>query len=317
MSKFSQMLRASYKSMDTEELFDIYFNRPIGLMLALVCKWLHITPNAITISSFFIGGAAGFFFYHNTNEPNGLLLNIIGVVLMMLANFCDSADGQLARLTNQKSLIGRMLDGFGGDIWFASCYVGISLRLTGDTLSVFGHDINWAWAIWPMCSLAGLYCHARQCALADYYRNIHLFFLLGKEGSELDNYKSQRKIYEEARKNKDIVGILFFFNYANYCHGQESRTPQFQRLYALVQERFGSHIPQEFRDEFRQLSLPLMKYTNILTHNTRATVLFVSCLINLPWIYPLFEIVVLHSLLTYMHYRHESFCKKLYEKYSA
>ncbi len=36
--------------------------------------------------------------------------NIAGIVLMMFANFCDSTDGQLARLTGRKTLIGRMLD---------------------------------------------------------------------------------------------------------------------------------------------------------------------------------------------------------------
>ena len=86
-----------------------------------------------------------------------------------------------------------------------------------------------------------------------------------------------------------------------------------QRLRAALNERYGEEgvPPQEFRDYFRQLSLPLMKYTNILTHNTRATVLFIACLVNLPYLYPLFEITVLAALYYYMKYRHETMCQQM------
>ena len=40
-----------------------------------------------------------------------IMHNIAGIVLLMFANFCDSTDGQLARLTGQKTLLGRVLDG--------------------------------------------------------------------------------------------------------------------------------------------------------------------------------------------------------------
>ena len=70
-------------------------------------------------------------------------------------------------------------------------------------------------------------------------------------------------------------------------------------------------MPEDFRQEFRSKSLPLMWMTNTLTHNTRAIVLFISCLVNEPWIYPLFEITVLAALYYYMKYRHEKMCTTL------
>lgn len=54
-----------------------------------------------------------------------------------------------------------------------------------------------------------------------------------------------------------------------------------------------------------------MWMTNTLTHNTRAFAMFVSCLVDEPWIYPLFEITVLAVLYYYMKYRHEKMCKEL------
>ena len=102
---FKELLRASMKSKDTEEWLDVYFTRPIGLVFAKMWYRLGVTPNTITILSIFLGVAAGAMFYF-TN----VWYNIIGVVLLVLANLCDSTDGQLARLTNQRSMIGRCLD---------------------------------------------------------------------------------------------------------------------------------------------------------------------------------------------------------------
>ena len=101
--EFFSLLRASFKSMDTEEWLDIYFTRPIGLAFALFWHRLGVTPNTITILSIFLGiGAGVMFFFTDT------LHNIIGIVLLMLANFCDSTDGQLARLTRQQSMKGSL-----------------------------------------------------------------------------------------------------------------------------------------------------------------------------------------------------------------
>ena len=58
------------------------------------------------------------------------------------------------------------------------------------------------------------------------------------------------------------------------------------------------------------MSLPLMKYTNILTFNTRIIACFIAVIINMPWLYFVFEIVVLNLLLIYMVLRHEGICKK-------
>ena len=49
----------SLKSLDTEEGIDLAFYRPIGYFWARIARRLHITPNAITIASIFIGIAAG------------------------------------------------------------------------------------------------------------------------------------------------------------------------------------------------------------------------------------------------------------------
>ena len=79
-----------------------------------------------------------------------------------------------------------------------------------------------------------------------------------------------------------------------------------------LRRRFpDGNIPQSFRDAFRRKSLPLMKYTNILSFNWRTIALFASLFLQMPWLYFAFELTVLNILLLYMVSRHESLCRDL------
>lgn len=313
---FRELLRESFKSNDTEEWLDVYFTRPIGLAFALLWARLGVTPNVVTILSMFLGAGAGWMFIHTD-----LWHNIGGVVLLMLANFCDSTDGQLARLTNQKTAIGRMLDGLASDVWFFFVYLAIVIRLWNEPIPF----LHRPWGIWIvlLCAFAGFYWHARQCQLADYYRQIHLYFIKGEAGSELNSTAQEQQLLDSMPKRRFgpfTVGAkgwfwdyAFHFFYIGWCRKQERSTPQFQRFFSQLRQQYptSADIPEDLRAQFRKGSLPLMKYTNILTHNTRATVLFIACLINMPYLYPLFEITVLAIIYYYMHWRHEKMCKSI------
>jgi len=299
MATFKELLKLSFKSEDTEEWLDVYFTRPIGLVFALLWNKLDIHPNVITIVSIFLGVGAGWMFHYTD-----LLHNVYGVLLLMFANFCDSTDGQMARITGKKTLIGRMLDGFSGDLWFTSIYIGIIVRLWNQNIP--GTDIQWGIWAFVLCAIAGVLLHSKQSSLADYYRQIHLFFLLGKEGSELDNYKQQRAHYEELPKS-DVLSRVFFYNYANYCKSQEQRTPEFQKFFV----RWKNNPSEDVRQKLLDGSRPLMKYTNLLTFNTRAITIYVTCLLDCPWVYPLVEITVFQAMYVYMHKTHEKLCTSL------
>lgn len=286
-------LQATLKSADTEEWIDLLFYRPIGYRWALLFQKLGVSPNAITIASIFLGVAAGVLFYYND-----LLLNVVGMCLLVWANMYDSADGQLARMTGQKSELGRILDGVSGDFWFISIYVALCLRLTPE----------WGYWIWILAAIAG-FSHSKQAAMADYYRNIHLFFLKGKSGSELDNSAQQKENFRSLSWKGNWVKKTFLWFYTNYTQSQEQLSPAFQCFFKALREKYGETSPQEIRTRFRMGSLPLMKYTNILSFNTRVIVLFISLLIDMPWIYFVFELTVLNILLVYMVCKHESLSK--------
>lgn len=303
---FNALLQASLKSKDTEEWLDVYFTRPAGLAFALFFKAVKIHPNTVTVISIILGAASGFMFYHTDTTHN-----VIGIILLTVANFLDSADGQLARLTNQKTLLGRLLDGFAGDVWFFMIYAALCLRMMPEQIP--GTDVQWGMWIWLLAFISGIMSHSPQSSLADYYRQIHLFFLKGKDGSELDSYRDQRADLKSLSWKKDLFACLYHYNYANYCKSQERRSPAFQKMTRHLTRCYGSPaaLPRTLREKFLDGSRPLMKYTNILTFNTRAICLYATCLLDCPWVYLLFEITVLNIIYVYMHKRHESLCTEI------
>lgn len=308
MTKFRDLLHSSLKSEDTEEWLDVHFTRPIGLAMALLAKRLGITPNMITLFSIAVGCLSGWCFFHEDT-----LYNIYGIALLMLANFCDSADGQLARLTGNKTLIGRMLDGFAGDAWFFCIYFGLCCRLMHERIPYT--EYSWGFWIWVLAYIASIMCHSPQSSLSDYYRQIHLFFLKGREASELASASKQRVIYNHLPKEA-YLQRAFYYNYSAYCRSQERRTPRFQHFMVLLRRRkyLDTGIPEDLRQEFLAGSRPLMKHTNLLTFNLRAITLYVTCLLNCPWVYMLVEITIMNLIYIDMHKRHEALCLRLSKK---
>ncbi len=297
----SSSYRDSLKSMDTEEHIDLFFYRPIGYAWACLARKLGVTPNAITIASIFLGIGAGVMFYFNS-----LWMNVIGMLLLIWANSFDSADGQLARMTKQYSRLGRILDGLSGDVWFACIYVAICLRENVTSTFFMEHP----WVIWVVAVVTGI-CHAKQAAMADYYRQFHLYFLKGEDGSELETASDLKAKLATLSWSRDFWKKLTLTVYTNYTVQQEATAPAMQALRRELQQRFPSgRIPQSFRDAFRAASLPLMKYTNILSFNWRTIALFASLFLKMPWLYFAFELIVLNNLLVYMIIRHEAICRK-------
>lgn len=318
-------VKSTFKSNDTEEWLDRVWTRPIGYCWAVFFRRLNVHPNVVTVLSMIIGAVSALFFAHGsyrTEGTEGLCFNVVAVLLLAWANFYDSADGQLARMTGKKTRLGRILDGAASEVWFVPIYIALVYRF------YIHHSLEFKWLgiedtpqnTWIVTILllavavySGFGCHSRQCGIADYYRQIHLFFLKGEAGSELDNSVQQQKLYDNTPWKGNFLWKAFLKTYVNYTKTQESQTPNFQRLMKELRAKYGAteNIPQTFRDKFRALSLPLMKWTNILTFNTRAIVLYLTCLMDFPWIYFFFETIVMTVICRYMRAVHEKFCKDL------
>ncbi len=302
-------VRATLKSTETEGPFELYVTRTPGYLWACLFKWMDIHPIAVTLMAIVIGSASGWFFY--SEEP---WMNIIGMGLLVWANWYDCADGQLARMTNKRTLIGRILDGFCGDVWFFFIYLFICLRMQSHDIPFT--NVQWGVWIWLLGAWAGLRCHGRQCAIGDYYRNIHLYFQLGQERAELDSSTAIKEEMKALRWNRrEWFHKLYLYFYARYTGSQEAQVRVFGIMLQRLKEKYGNNLPQSLRDDFCRESRPLMPLTNILTFDTRVAVLFLCIGFGIPWLYFIFESTVLEAVRFYTIHRHEAICKRIMSRY--
>lgn len=296
MSDLKKEYESSLKSIETENIVDRMFYRPIGFRIAWLLKGTWVTPNMITILSIFVGAAVGYMFY-----KDDIVWNICGILILIFANILDCVDGQLARLTGIKSEIGRILDGVAGDIWFASIYIFLALRLS------YQYGTYWFFAL----AVASGLSHLLQANITDYYKTLHLFFISKEKGAE---FQSIDQIKLKQKESHSGINKLFLVLYVWYTKFQEKATPQLQQLLRSLNRKYGEDIPEDVRLELRKGSRNLMPLIDLMTFNGRTIVMFIIVLIGQVWIYFVYEIIVLNIVLMIVMRKHEKMCASFLKK---
>jgi phosphatidylglycerophosphate synthase len=98
------LYRGSLKPADS--FFNIYLARPLAAVIVALCVNTRITPNQITFASLiFMYLSMGILAF--VPSDLGLFLGVLGLEFSYIL---DCADGQLARVTKQSSLVGGLLD---------------------------------------------------------------------------------------------------------------------------------------------------------------------------------------------------------------
>ncbi len=281
-------IEETYKDRDVEEVIDIYFYRPLGYVLAIGAWKVGMTPNAVTVIGMIFGVLAGHLFFYNDPWING-----IGVLCWMAGQALDGADGQLARMADMRSRIGRILDGFADNIKFFSVYLHLGLRVYFET--------GWWWMFGVMLA-AGL-CHSLQSAIADYYRNAYLFFAVVSKKSELDKSDKIQHAYAALDWRTNFIEKFLMRGYVTYTLCQERWAKSLLQLQRTALGRYGTNLPDWLKTGYRRLNRPLLKYFNALTTNTRMVVLYIVLFIpNIPLFFA-FELIVLNLVLVITLYR--------------
>ena len=321
----NEKISKTLKSSETEDWLDLHVIRPACYYLSVFFARLDIHPNTVTILSMIVGVASsmffacGCFYYEGTW---GLVMNLIAIALLMVADLLDCTDGQLARMTGKKSHLGRILDGIAGFVWFVPIYCAIVWRFYQH------HDLEFSWLgiadtgqnalvaaalVFVLALISGFSGLAGQQRLADYYIQVHLFFLKGEKGCELDNSVRQQEIYDQMGPETPSYERSFQKSYVGYTRKQENATPQFQHLMAKLKAKYGAtdNIPADVREDIHRRSLAIMPWNGLLTFNFRSAFLFLFCLLDVPAMNFLWEIVGMGLLCLYVNHRHESFCKKI------
>jgi hypothetical protein len=287
----------SLKSWDTENILDRYFYRPIGYRIALLLSRTSVTPNLVTIISIFIGVGGCLMFY-----PRDLTINLMGFALLVFANILDCVDGQLARITGIKSEIGRILDGFCGDLWFLTFYSVMAARL-------IQYD-GWGWWTILIVAVSGL-SHLYQASMVDYYKTLHLHFLKGGINSEFGTSESVRSQTESFSWRSHPDKRFFLTLYYYYTRQQERNTPALRRYVKRLNGLYPNGYPEAAIEAFRKQSLRQMPLLDLLTFNARSLVMLLTLLLQIGWLYFAVEIVLFNLVLFVAMRRHERLCSRL------
>ena len=285
---------ATYKSRELEGVVDLFFYRRIGFRLAQSFARLNFTPTAVTLIGGVFGIVAGHLYFYQA-----LAINLIGMLFHVVANIFDNADGQLARLTNQQSRTGRILDPIVDHVIWLSIYVHLALRL-----QIGGFSSG----IWLVALAAGL-SHGLQAGAADYCRNAYLYF--GKGRRELDSTSKLEHEYRQYTWGTDAWPKFLLRLYLNAMHEQELLLPGVKRLCDMMGSNFADAVPVWFQSRYRSLVLPTFKWWSLLMTNSRMLVLFVLFLVRQPVWYFWLEITAGNLLLVYLIFRLEKISRSL------
>ena len=283
-------IEASYKAREVEGFLDIHFYRKIGFQLALFFAKLGMTPAQVTLCGAATGIMAGHFYYYRD-----LRLNVLGMVLHVLSNTLDNADGQLARLTKQGSRPGRALDGLADHLVFVSVYAHLCLRYTA------GGGSN---LVWLVAFAAGV-SHSLQSAAADYFRNAWLYFAEGKSRAELDSSRTLRLEFEHLRWRTSPRKKFLLKLYLNYTCQQEWLAPRLEELKRAARNTNDGAIVQAYL----QGSRPMLPWLNLLATNPRMILLFGLLFVNRPVWYFFVELTVFNLLLVMLLRREDMVCR--------
>jgi 1L-myo-inositol 1-phosphate cytidylyltransferase / CDP-L-myo-inositol myo-inositolphosphotransferase len=111
------------------------FSRPASRVLTRIFLNTPISPNQITLISFFLGLASAYFFFQGFYQTS-----VIAATLLVFSTWVDGADGEIARLKFMESDIGKKLDIYGDNIVHFLVFTAIGIGIynkTGETIYLY------------------------------------------------------------------------------------------------------------------------------------------------------------------------------------
>jgi len=264
-----------------EEWADRWFFRPLGWRLATGLLPTRISADAVTFASLVLGVLAGHLFWYRS-----AWINAGGVLLFILSDVLDSADGQLARLRGTSTRMGRILDGLADTGRFVSLYGHLGARLY-----VTGH--GWGGAV---LALAALLSHSYQAAAADFIRQAYLYFAVGN-GSELD-IPEQSPTPEHASVWSRISAWL----YGDYVRRQAWLFP---RTTALARALSGRDVPASLRRSWAERQRWVVRGCALIAQNIRFVLLALTAVPHWPAAYCWIVVGPLNAVLVFLILAHE------------
>jgi len=197
---FVQEYTQSLKYPGAEEIVDLAIYRPAGFVFVKCIYKFPVTPNQVSFLSMIVGLFAGWQFAIGSN---GRL--ILGGLLLAVSIVLDCADGQIARLKNNGTALGRIIDGVADYVVGVAVFIGIGIGL-----SRFANEL------WTVVILTGV-SSALHAILFDRYQSVFISIIKGETNSliqEIEKFSSQLHAMKRERKfSPKIILTTIYLNY--------------------------------------------------------------------------------------------------------
>lgn len=275
---------------EIEEASNLYFIHPLSSWIVPHCARLGITPNQVSFAGMGCGIIAGVFYHF---YPHTWCV-FLGFVFMLAWHVFDGADGQLARLTNSFSDLGKLIDGICDYVTFAAVYAGLALALAA---------VHGGW-VWCLVIFSGL-SHAVQSAAYELQRQYYNAYGLGLKSTGLPDPAAPSRPYAAAWLQNAYTRAQFLI---------AGDAAAFHAKLAAV---LAAHPDQvdAIRTRYCAVFAAAIRRWAILSSNSRTFGIFLCALAGMPLLYFLLETfaltAVLVALLADQRRRYESFAATL------
>jgi len=259
MIKIVEEYKKSLKMAEAEEILDLIFYRPVALGFVKLIYRLPITPNQVTFLSLLAGLASAYCFSLGTPEQFAA-----GGIWYAVANMLDCADGQLARLQNSGTPLGRLVDGVVDWIISVAIFLGLGVGLaayTGDA------------SVWYLVVAGGI-TSALHSILFDYYQQDYIAKVRGQKSyltREIENVEAELHKAENAKN--EVLRRMPLNLYLGYLHIQQRSQ--------LKKDDGRQLAPDLYRNSFKRLT----RWWTFLGATTNRSLLIVAGLLHQPEIF--------------------------------
>jgi len=214
--KFAEEYKKSLKHIEAEEPLDLYFYRVISFLFIKIILPFPITPNQISIAALVMGVISAFFYSFGSKEAF-----LFAAAFYAIYYLFDLSDGQVARLKNNGTKLGRIIDGIADYVTHLAIYIGLGIGI--------GNNLNtWLLVIAALISLMV------QVILFDFYRNRYLEYIVGEVNLFGDDLKQFQQEYEELKSARGkLTEKTIYILYLKYLGVQQlfiSKTAKEQKI---------------------------------------------------------------------------------------
>jgi hypothetical protein len=261
----------AFKAYEIEELVDVYVYRRLGIAVARTARVLRLSPNGVSILAAIVGTAGGALLYDED-------LAVCGWLLLVGHGVFDSADGQLARLTNRTSELGRILDGVAGYVTHLAIFVALALQ----AIDRGAGPMIWIWTVIAGASVA---IHAQ---LYEYHRVSYTRFAI-QGVVPAPGGTAARAAGDRARDVSSPSPVTALYRAAQ---GYESMQSRLAGIHHLVESLIAGRavngmVRVEDRDRYRSAFYANVRGWNALGDNVRRHAIGILAVTrHLDWFVP-------------------------------